>query len=141
MGIIPIPTTDSCTRVQCAHARRWTDTHTCTHTRFIAPQHKGAQESQPAPWPAPPQLPSLTVTSFPVFISPFFFSAPSLAALVVWVSLTLPVCYAAFLLLASLCLFYSHFFSLIVLLFPSSCPSPPPSPTFLDSPSVLSLLF
>lgn len=77
-----------------------TDTHMRIHARFLAQQHEGAQEGQPAPCPAPLQLPSLALT----FLSPppFFLSAPSLA-LFVWVSLTLPVCYAGFLLTLSPC--------------------------------------
>lgn len=46
----------------CTHTLRQTDTHACTHPRFMAHQYEGAQESQAAPGLAPPQLPSLAVT-------------------------------------------------------------------------------
>lgn len=56
------------TQVCCALTPRdrQTDTHAHAHPRFMARQHEGAQESQAAPWLAPPQLSSLAVT----FLSP-----------------------------------------------------------------------
>lgn len=48
VGIIPMPTTNPCTHVQCVHARRWTDRHKCVHThRFMAHQ-EGASPGEPA---------------------------------------------------------------------------------------------
>lgn len=97
-------------------------------------QHEGAgaQESQPAPWPAPPQLSSLAVT----FLSPSLHSVSRLPgwlffpgfshspSSLCWLSAnsqTLPLC--------------QSFFSVAVLL-----DLIPPSPISLDSPSVLPLL-
>lgn len=69
----------------------------------------------PSPSPA-----AFSSCDFPVFISPFFFSAPSLASLFMFLSL--PACYAGFLLTLSLCsfvsqsLFHSHCVSLLIFL-------------------------
>lgn len=50
VGIIPLPTTNPCTHVQCMHAHRWTDTSVRTHTDlWPIGRRERAQESQPDP--------------------------------------------------------------------------------------------
>lgn len=46
----------------CMHVDGQTDTSVCTHTDLWPIRRERAQESQPDPCPAPPQLPALAVT-------------------------------------------------------------------------------
>lgn len=103
------------------HIDGQTDTSVRTHTDFWPIRRRErAQESQPDP--CQPSPAAFSGCDFPVLLSPFFFffSAPSLAALSV--SLTLPACYAGFLLTLSLCPsvsqspFHSHCVSLLIFL-------------------------
>lgn len=89
-------------------------------TQIYGPSEGGSEPRRASLTHAQPSPAAFSSCDFPVFISPFFFSAPSFAA--VYVSLTLPACYAGFLLTLSLCpfvspsRFHSHCVSLLTFL-------------------------
>lgn len=116
------------------HAHTQTDTHACTHPRFMARQYEGAQESQPAPGLAPPQLPSLAVTLPSPSLHSFLFPGLLLSTCVSFSYSPSSLCWLS---AVSLCLFVSQ--SLFLSHWASLSYSPPP--ISLDSPSVLPLLF
>lgn len=105
------------------HAHTQTDTHACTHPRFMARQYEGAQESQPAPGLAPPQLPSLAVTLPSPSLHSFLFPGLLLSTCVSFSYSPSSLCWLS---AVSLCLFVSQ--SLFLSHWASLSYSPPPFP-------------